>query len=153
MPRMKGRERNARAADLVTDDLDPACPGHRRPDGQHIPCGDLNAPDATVCATCGRPLYPSKTTGPARTPLDEQRAPGQQGDTLMPKDCSCGNRGICTVCQIASYDQDPFSRSVDLFLNQARRQPEPTPIRRHDRTGLNSPQTAYEQHSIQERLK
>lgn len=39
----------------------------------------------------------------------------------MPKTCTCGGRQICTACVLESYENDPFSRSVDLFLNSVRR--------------------------------
>lgn len=54
-------------------------------------CHDLQPESATICE-CGEPLARLVTTQHA-TPL----AP-------IPR-CSCGNQGICTVCVLASYEQ------------------------------------------------
>jgi hypothetical protein len=45
---------------------------------------------------------------------------------MAPPNCTCDGGGICTACTLASYENDPYSRSVDLFL-AAQRQPVPEP--------------------------
>lgn len=78
--------------------------------------------------------------------------------------CTCGGRDLCTVCLIRLFDNDPYSRSVDAAyraVDKALRDNDNQPVRsltvadlpRMNRGGLNSPQTAYEQHRIQTELK
>lgn len=46
-----------------------------------------------------------KTTGPAREPLDEDSAQGQEVNMVSaPIGCTCGGQNVCTVCVLAEYD-------------------------------------------------
>jgi hypothetical protein len=45
---------------------------------------------------------------------------------MAPPNCTCHGDGVCNACVLDSYENDPYSRSVDLFL-AAQRQPAPEP--------------------------
>lgn len=125
-------ERTRQQTDLLATDLLPECPG----------CHELCPAGATVCAECATHLFVRQSNGVGRNSLDGMRAADAEEVTVpMEADeprCTCGGNGICTYCDLQSYEPLPLEArgmmiALDMTEAALRRPANVVPIGRHSR--------------------